>query len=118
MDPSSAATVMDAVGEEVLYAISPAWIVAGAGILACLLSFHAVLGTPIGRWVLDLPFAIGGFAAGNFAGYAANWPTPIIGDVHPIEGALGAWFFLGAIAIIGALAPAVPERIFRRARSW
>ena len=118
VDASNAASVLDGLGAGFANTISPAWVVAAAGILTSLLSFHAVLGTPVGRWVIDLPFAIGGFAAGNFAGYLADWPTPIIGDVHPIEGALGAWFILGAIAILGALAPAVPARILRRGRIW
>jgi hypothetical protein len=112
------ATVADAFITAIASTISPAWIVAGAGILTSLLSFHAVLGTPIGRWIVDLPFALGGFAAGNLAGYLADWPTPRIGDVHPIEGALGAWFVLGAIAILGAIAPAVPARLLRRGRIW
>ena len=118
MEASNVASILDALGTGIANTISPAWVVAGAGILVSLLSFHAALGTPIGRWVVDLPFAIGGFAAGNFAGYLADWPTPIIGDVHPIEGALGAWFLLGAIAILSALAPAVPTRMLRRGRIW
>lgn len=114
MDEAFLATALDSLAGMV----SPAWIVAASGIVVSLLTFHAALGTPVARWIADLPFAIGGFAVGNYVAYVTDWPTPILGDVHPIEGALGAWLVLGAIATIGALAPSVPERVLRRKRLW
>jgi hypothetical protein len=116
VDEELVGTTMNALGTGIANSISPAWVVAAAGILVGLLGFHAVLGTPISRWIADLPFAIGGFAAGNFAGYVMSWPTPALGDVHPIEGVLGEWLILGAIAIGSAIAPTVPAQLFRRAR--
>ena len=116
MEEGALATVVDALGIAIANSISPAWVTAGAAILASLLSFHAVIGPPIGRWVVDLPFAIGGFAAGNFVGYVADWPTPRIGDLHPVEGAAGAWILLGGIALISAIPPSVPSRLLRRGR--
>ncbi len=118
MDGEVLGATIDTLLTSVANVLSPAWVVAGAGVIASLLGFHALLGTPVRRWLTDLPFAIGGFAVGNFVAFVTDWPTPIIGDVHPVEGALGSWLVLGAIATLSSLAPAVPERILRRGRFW
>jgi|GEM_PF-6398255 hypothetical protein len=118
MDGETLRATVDTLVTSVANALSPAWVVAGAGVLASLLGFHALLGTPVRRWLTDLPFAIGGFAIGNFVAFVTDWPTPTIGDVHPVEGALGSWLVLGAIATLSAIAPNVPERNLRRGRLW
>ncbi len=109
-------TISDALQSLLADTVSPAWIVAGAGIVIGLLAFHGALGSPPHRWWSDAPFAVGGFAAGNLVGYLVNWPLPVIGDVHPVEAIVGTWVVLGAVASLKALAPAMPERLFRRGR--
>lgn len=110
------AQVAEALGIVLADTISPAWVVAGACVGISLLAFHAVAGSPHGRWAFELPFAITAFAGGNALAYFADWPTPVLGDVHPVEGAIGTWLVLGAFALVRALAPTQPSVPVRRGR--
>lgn len=85
----------------------PEWVAVPALTLAFLIAsvnvfvFHLLVARPEHSALYFWPFALAGFASGQFLGMVVDLPVGVLGDVYWLAGSIAAWL---GMAIANAIA--------------